>query len=221
LNNFKEQKYFSGTTKTTDKEGKSFESTFETEGKDKTHMVSLMNGKEFSNTIMIGDTSYDKDYTDNKWWKRTIKDSSEKEKLNVEPEYETNFEDSKEVDKTTYKKNGKEKVGKYNCFKYQIINPEIADTTYLWFDDQQYLLRKMSSESAEGKMEAIYAYDKVSINEPSPTKEWKEPTLPTGTTGMSQADIDALQKEWENYANSIQQNLPLETPAEGNSPSEE
>jgi hypothetical protein len=43
---------------------------------------------------------------------------------------------------------------------------------YMWFDDKDYLMRKMLTEGKNGDVsESVYSYAKVTINEPSPIKE--------------------------------------------------
>jgi len=153
-------------------DGKKTESTMEIQGTDKSHITSSVGGKEESNYIAIGSTTYMKDYSDNKWWKLTIdtKDSSASGKTDWKAEFEKSVNDS--TDKTTYKKIGKEACGNLTCLKYQVIDPQITDSTeYIWFDTKNFSLRKTQSETKGVLTETTFTYDGVNITAPSPVKE--------------------------------------------------
>lgn len=188
---------FSGRTVTTDKSGKKSESLWEMEGTGKSHFVTYDAGKELFNTIIIGDTTYTKDMKDNKWWKYVAKKEEGKETEGMfDPEkIKKEFADAfkEEKDKTTYKKIGKEACGSLTCFKYQMMNPDVAVTEYLYFDDREYLMRKMRIESEGSVTETVYDYNKVSVKEPSPVKEG-EPgfnTLFDVPTSEEQPEVNA------------------------------
>jgi hypothetical protein len=190
-------------------EGKKTESTMEIQGEDKSHITSSVDGKEESNYISIGNTTYMKDYTDGKWWKTTVdtKDTSGSEKTDWKGEFEKSINDS--ADKTTYKKIGKEACGSLTCLKYQVIDPQNTESTeYIWFDTKNYSLRKTRSESKGSVTETTFTYDGVNITAPSPTKDMTNPedvyssllknatpSSPSGNPyeGMTQEQIDAFQ----------------------------
>lgn len=169
VNNWKEVKNL--TMSSTDNSGgKTTTSTFKMEGEDKSQIIMSESGKESYNAITIGNTTYTKDYSDNKWFKYTTKSEDiDDSDLNID------FDDKAEEveDKTTYEKVGKEACGKFTCFKYKVIDPAVTDSTdYIWFDDKEYMLRKTRNESKDGTIsEATYDYAKLSISEPSPVKE--------------------------------------------------
>jgi hypothetical protein len=175
LNSFKGLDSMSAKSVTTIN-GKKTESTMEIQGNDKSHITSSVDGQEESNYIAIGNTTYMKDYTDNKWWKTTVdtKDTAETEKTDWKAEFEKSVNDS--ADKTTYKKIGKEACGKLTCLKYQVIDPNNKETTeYIWFDTKNYALRKVRSEAKDTVTETTFSYDKINIIAPSPTKEMTSP----------------------------------------------
>lgn len=185
VNNWKETKDFSAKSAMTSKQGPKVDSLYEMSGKDKVHMVMSEGGKENWNTITIGDTTYTKDFSDNKWWKQTVKKEELKEKLGDDFDFDFS-ESTEEADKTEYKKEGKEACGNMQCFKYQIVESGSSDTKqYLWFDDREYMMRKMRVEDNEGNItESEFAYTGVNISAPSPTKEAKEGQIivPGGTS---------------------------------------
>jgi hypothetical protein len=167
---WKENKYYKLSASTT-AEGKTSTYNYEAAGTDKYHMVST--GEMSYEMIGIGTTTYTKDNGDGKWWKQTLKpDQASEYNLSDDLDYSEPNKDEKEADKTTYKKLGKEACGNLQCFKYQVLDPSNKDTTeYIWFDDKDYQLRRTLSEGKDSKTDMTFSYDKVNINEPSPTKE--------------------------------------------------
>lgn len=200
---------FAGTSTMTDKSGKKTVSRFESQGADKTHMMTTENGKETFNFIQIGNATYMKDYSDSKWLKTVTEATKPEGKqtsgFNADEIKKMFNKEKQEEDKTTYKKIGKEKCGQYNCFKYQVMNPAVMVdiTEYIFFDDSSYTMRKTQTVSQNGTVtEFEFDYNPVSISEPSPLK-----TLPNGTkvmpigppgTGMSQEQLQKLMEQYQN-----------------------
>ncbi|MFA5932693.1 MAG: hypothetical protein WCV81_00335 [Microgenomates group bacterium] len=173
------------------------ESLFEISGEDKFHMVTSENGKESYNVITLGDTTYTKDYIDNKWWKQ--KATKQVEDIKNQSEFKVTTDSKPEEDKTTYKSMGKEACGSKQCFKYQQINPDMKDAVeYIWFDDKEYLVRRQRVEAAGTVSESEFSYGKISINEPSPVKEGSSESaaFPSGITpGFSKEELKVIQEE--------------------------
>jgi len=194
---------FSGKTITTDKTGKKHESLFEMAGEGKSHFLSYEDGKETANMISIDGATYTKDYTDNKWWmiKKTETKSTEKTNTveDLKKQFSTEIKDVE--DKTIYKKIGKEACGQYMCFKYEVLIADMAGVKeYLYFDDREYLMRKMRVENEDGSIsETSFDYKAVTISVPSPVKE-----MPSYNNLINNED---LQK-------SIQEQLNKISPAE-------
>ena len=187
LNNFKNIKNY--TVKgTTTAAGKTSQSTFVLDTDTKYQIINTTAGKEDYNVVSIGDTSYTKDYTDNKWFKETVKASDQtQQKSNFE--FNTNDTTANTAQKTTYKSLGMEKCDNRTCFKYQAITPGSDMTRYLWFDDRDYLLRKTRMEMKDGTvMEETYAYDNAKVSAPSPVKEGSPTSSLPGAP--SQADVN-------------------------------
>lgn len=140
----------------------------------KTYMKS--DGELTYEVITIDNASYTK--AGGVWWKKTTKavENPDTQASVESPEYE--FEEPKPTtaeQKTTYKKLGKEACGNLQCFKYQVINSGQADSTeIIYFDDKDYQLRKMTSETANSKTEQTFEYANVSVKVPSPVRELAE-----------------------------------------------
>lgn len=182
MNNWKSVDDMIVTSDSTGSDGKGSTLTLKIKGSDKDQMIVTEAGKETYNYITIGNTSYTKDYTDNKWFKYTY--SADKDLVKSE-ESKIDFDAKEEnvADKTTYQKIGTEACGKYTCFKYQVIDPAVTDSTeYIYFDNKEYLLRKTRSEAKDGSIsEAAFDYSNFSISEPSPVKEGNPYEVPAGT----------------------------------------
>jgi hypothetical protein len=136
-------------------------------------MKSEEGGKEASHFISIGDTSYVKDYSDNTWWKQTVK-PEETTSEEAPPTPEDLKEEFMKEDPALYKSLGTEACGSLNCFKYEQTFKDTPGTRTFWFDDKKYLLRKEISGYGEFSNTIEYSYDGISISAPSPTKDVPE-----------------------------------------------
>lgn len=173
INNWKDVKNLAMNTVTTDKGGKKSTWILKMSGDTTSQMISSSEGKEDYNVITIGDTSYTKDYTDNKWFKYTYKKDQSSELVTEESKIQFDDKADNVEDKTTYKKIGTEACGDLTCFKYQVVDPAMVDLTeYIYFDNKEYTLRKTRDEGKDGSVsESTLDYSKVTISEPSPIKE--------------------------------------------------
>jgi len=134
--------------------------------------------KERKHIIIIGNTTYLKDYTDNKWWKQTVKfeeDMPEEDQME-EPK---DFKEEYSQPNLKYKSLGKEDCGSHakglTCFKYEQIFPESPESKRIfWFDDKDYLLRKDQAGFGEFIATLEYSYEGINIQVPSPTKDVPE-----------------------------------------------
>jgi len=129
-------------------------------------------GKEVSQMIIIGDTTYVKDYSDSKWWKQVSSEEVMQEKKAASP-YDTKLEFQME-DPNLYKSLGTEACGTLSCHKYEQTFKDSPGTRTFWFDTKKYLLRKETSAYGEFSNEIEYSYDGISISAPSPTKDIPE-----------------------------------------------
>lgn len=130
--------------------------------------------KEKKHMITIDDTIYLKDYSDNKWWKQTIKPEKQKEEKEA-PEEPKDFKEEYSKPNLSFKALGKEACGNLTCFKYEQTIPETPDVKRIfWFDDKDYLLRKEQGGFGEFIVTIEYSYDGINIQAPSPTKDVPE-----------------------------------------------
>lgn len=128
--------------------------------------------KEISHIIMIGDTTYLKDYSDNKWWKQISKPEETPTETPEKPE-DLKTELMQE-DPSLYKNLGTEACGNLTCYKYEQTFKDSPGKRTFWFDNKQYLLRKETAGYGEFSTTIEYSYDGISITVPSPTKDVPE-----------------------------------------------
>ncbi|MFA5135809.1 MAG: hypothetical protein WC489_00270 [Patescibacteria group bacterium] len=189
---------YTGSSVTIDSAGTKTESAWEIAG-DRTHFVTKENGKEISNMITIGNVTYTKDMVDGTWMKFVLKTEGEKTPLaGFDPEeLMSQFADTVQTDDAlVYKAMGKEVCGSLTCFKYQVVNQMIADPKqYIYFDDKEYIMRKMRMEFANGMVtESTFEFKKVTIEEPSLIKQDQD----SEDVGRAPSyDADDLQKAQE------------------------
>lgn len=130
-------------------------------------------GKEVSHIISIGDTTYVKDYADNKWWKQTVKpEEMTPDEKPVTPD-DLKQEYMKE-DPALYKSQGEETCGSLTCHKYEQTFKDSPGVRTFWFDTKKFLLRKEQSGYGEFTNTVEYSYDGIAISAPSPTKDVPE-----------------------------------------------
>jgi len=202
---------------TTDKSGKKYESVFEIDSKENSRIISYQNGKEISAIVNLNKATYMKDLTDGKWWKYENKtdQKSPSESEDKDQKQEDLKDQAKKIaeeikNNITYKKIGKEACGSLSCFKYQLILSDMSDTVeYIYFDDQEYLMRKMRTESKDGTSSDItYEYKSVTIQEPSPIKEgnpWESMMKNNPSqkgSGISDEELKKIQEQLENQVQS-------------------
>jgi hypothetical protein len=127
--------------------------------------------KEISQMVIIGDTTYVKDYADNKWWKQTTKPEETEDVAETPNDLK---EELTMEDPSLYKNLGTEACGNLTCYKYEQTFKDSPGTRTFWFDTKKYLLRKEVSAYGEFSTTIEYEYDGISITAPSPTKDVPE-----------------------------------------------
>lgn len=170
---WKEHKEYRIAAATTDKTtGEVSKFTMEIDG-DNSHMVT--SGSFESDIISIGKNDMYTKTPNGTWWKQTnpeitTQDPIEKPSVEFEEPTTETTEDAKNT--TTYKALGKEACGSLTCFKYQVVNSEISDTTeFLWFDTKSYQLRRSLSEGTDSKTDSTFTYDNVTVKAPANARE--------------------------------------------------
>ncbi len=155
-------------------DGKS-ENLIELSGDGSTHKVVWVNGGETYNIISIGNTVYTKDYIDNMWLKQALTPAASegalsKTTIDLKDVFDINV--AAVISNGQYKKVGKEPCGELTCFKYELSNAEDERVRqFVWFDDSQYLIRKMRKEDPATTMDLEYSYNNINIKTPSLVKE--------------------------------------------------
>lgn len=166
----------------------------ETDGNGGTRSVTSTNGQVVGEFIGTKEATYIKDLSDGYWTKYSMDISDEATDI---PSDDLDFdfdEDETTPDNTQYKSLGKEACGNLTCFKYQIIDPtNPSDESYVWFDDDDYKLRRWQFKNSEGTSEITYEYTSVTITEPSPLKD--APSV-EGIDAATQAEIDAMLEQY-------------------------
>ena len=195
---WKATRYFTANTTTT--VGKTTNtSTLKVDGK---NYHSKINSQLAIETIVIGNASYTKDIKENTWYKQELVEQSTTGFRFDESELKS------DGGKFTYKKIGKENCGELTCFKYEVINAEDRGLKqYIWFDDQDYQLRKQTTEQKEtfAKTSTTFSYNKVTISEPSPFTELRKGEMYIPGQGVINpssipgANMDELNKLIEQY----------------------
>ena len=162
--------------------------------------------KEIKHLIIIGDTTYLKDQSDNQWWKQTVKFEEETTtEEGKKPEEPIDFKEEFSKPNITYKSLGKEPCDNLTCFKYEQTLPESPELKRIfWFDDRDYLLRKEQSGFGEFIAITEYSYNDINITPPSSTKDVPEgksiydyDTLtPAGSQIPSMQEIERIQQQF-------------------------
>jgi hypothetical protein len=118
--------------------------------------------------ITIGNDTYMKGA--DTWWKQSVAEASGGTVNPDDYKYEAPTSNELTVEKPLYERVGKEACGNLQCFKYKSL--DVSDgVSYIWFDDNDYKIRKMRTETGSNYNEQVYSYDGVSIDVPSPVKD--------------------------------------------------
>lgn len=203
--NWKEAPSYSSTMKSKEPgEAEMVTEVKQADGGKRSSMLGRQGGKEISNFIMIDGTTYTRDYEAGIWWKFPPQESTPAE--NVLPEIDIEYSDDGEIEKdtTVYEKLGKEDCGDRQCFKYKVTDPANPEISYWWFDDKDYMMRKMRTESKNGGyFEMVITPGKVTIEPPTGTiKEMGANFInPTGKmTDEELRDFESFQSDLEKFS---------------------
>jgi|SRR3989344_697602 len=143
------------------------------DSKGNSSMVIKKDGQEQGNVIVFNGVTYLKDYTDGQWFKFSSTDTNKPEVLDLKKEFAKGDFKGDAGQTLQYKQIGTEACGNLTCFKYQVIDPNKPNEEgFVWFDTKDYLLRRVSGKSDGDTTDMNLTYTKVSISEPSPTKDF-------------------------------------------------
>lgn len=189
------------------------------------HTITSIAGKN-QEMIILGDTTYVKDPSDNTWWKQVRDSQASTAKtgpVNVPSLDEIKKEYTAKQENTVFKSLGTEACGTLTCYKY--TETDGGDTTQVrtfWFDNKDFLTRKDEMSHGTLTITNTYSYDNISVQAPSPTKDVPaghsafeymmggqgmpapaaaQGSAPTGseTKIPSQTEIDAMMKKAQDY----------------------
>ena len=176
-------------------------------------------GKKMMHMIVIGDTTYAKDYKNNIWWKQvakpvTITPTGTPAQEEAVPTPESFKDEYAKKQSFQYKRLGTESCdGGLTCYKYLETDPaNNGATRTFWFDNQQYLLRKEVMAEGEFTTTNIYSYDNINISAPSPTKDVPEGKSVYEMIYAAPAANTNLDQQTQQYLQQLQQQAPPEFP---------
>src|SRR3989344_1313082 len=142
------------------------------DSKGNSSMVVTQGGQEQGNIVLFNGVTYLKDPTDGQWFKFSSTDTNKPEVLDLKKEIAKGDFKGDAGQTLQYKQIGTEACGNLTCFKYQVIDPQKPNEEgFLWFDTKDYLLRRVTAKSNGSTTDMNLTYTKVSISEPSPTKD--------------------------------------------------
>lgn len=133
------------------------------------------NGQDQGSVIVYSGATYVKDSTtEGVWLKFAAGDKNAPAALDIKKEFlKADFKNDS-GQKFTYKNLGTEKCDKLTCYKYQETDPaKPTETTYLFIDTRDSLLRRISvsDSTAKTSAEMTITYETVVITAPSPVKD--------------------------------------------------
>lgn len=150
------------------------------DSKNNSQMVIKQNGQEQANVVSYNGSTYSKDYTDGKWFKYPAGDANAPQTTDLKKEFAKGDFKNDKGQKIDYVNSGTEACGDLTCYKYQVKDPALPEQQgYVWFDNKDYLMRKLTIKDSKSDTVMLVSYPTVTIAEPSPTKE-----VPAGTTGQ-------------------------------------
>src|SRR3990167_4420151 len=142
------------------------------DSKGNSSMVVKQDGQEQGSVVVFNGVTYLKDSTDGQWFKFSSTDANKPEVLDLKKEFAKGDFKGDAGQTLQYKNVGTEACGNLTCFKYQVIDPNKPNEEgFLWFDNKDYLLRRVTAKNDGSTTDMNLTYTKVSISEPSPTND--------------------------------------------------
>lgn len=159
---------YEATVDSTDASGAKTSMILKSDSKSNSSIVTTEAGKETAAYISLDGDTYFKDESTGSWTK--IAGSKTAPAINSPTsDIKLNTSDFAATSTISYKFIAKEKVGKLNCFKYQVVDKSTPATIqYVWFDDKNYQMQKWSTQDSTGSMEMTFSYKSVTISAPTP-----------------------------------------------------
>lgn len=153
-------------------------------------------GEVVGSMIVFAGLTYIKDMEDDAWY--MLGASQTDEQAGKETQFLQEIKGSYDVSEADavpqIKSLGQEACGSMLCEKYELLSSGAAEantTTYLWFDTDHKLARRMETTYEAGKSVMEYSYDEVKITKPSPIKDMPSMSFPGEASGGANMTMDA------------------------------
>lgn len=167
---------------TTVQDGVTSLTTSEFENANRIRTVTQTNGQETEGLLLLEADNYARDYTDGTWAHYRDNSYEAIDTSGLATEYDFSSEASSDVIefRDYYKRAGQEPCGELQCLKYEILPTDgTTQTTFIWFDLQEYRLRRVQAVSGQNTSNTQYDYKPVVLTAPTPVKEVDEATFST------------------------------------------
>lgn len=151
--------------------------TTDYENVDRSNWSIQQNGQEVDSFILLDADGYIRDPADGAWAHYKDPEFTPTDGDSTLDQYDFTSEDSEDVAefRDRYKFVGEESCGDLTCFKYQVtLEGDEASTVYMWFDKDEYLLRRYQTQNTTTTTNTQYTYGNISIAAPSPVKTVSE-----------------------------------------------
>lgn len=138
-----------------------------------TQMTVSTDGKKVATIVVFDNVTYVEDPADSAWIKYASSAANKPEVFDLKKEIGKDDFKGDKGQKLVYKSLGTETCDtNLTCYKYQITDTQNTSTqTYLWFDNLQFLLRKLTANDNTSSSEMTMSYQGVSIVQPAPVKQ--------------------------------------------------
>ncbi len=146
--------------------------TLEHESAMRVRSVTLSGLTEIESYVIIDDTTYVKDYSDDTWAKYTDPDYQPSDDA-IDYDFSSATTDDVVDFRDNYTAQGTEPCGNLTCYKYDVsyLEGDVVITTSIWFDTQEFLLRRYLSADDTVTSNTQFDYKSVRVTAPSPTKD--------------------------------------------------
>lgn len=124
-------------------------------------------GAKAYETVVVDDTLYTR--TDGgSWYKQPVEADTDLSTYKADNALNFTEPTSQNGTQVTYTKIGKESCSERTCFKYQVSDPSKPGTIqYIWFDDEEYRLRRMQANKDNYSYDANISFANVSVTPPT------------------------------------------------------
>lgn len=145
-------------------------STVQIANADQMKAITLQGSKEVESYVIINATTYVKDYQDNVWAKY-----EDPEFIPSEGSIQYDFTNANSEDviefRDRYSNKGTESCGEMTCHRYEVHYPDSEATTIIWFDTENFLLRRYQTTDNQVTTNSQFSYGNVEVKAPTPTKD--------------------------------------------------